>query len=97
MLAVGRLKLMWEQRTQNTIVPLAGDRVGRSPARHTILDIIGHLLTDGCQVKKLLFYGWVLGRLGKLPVLNRFVAQIVGPIHVAPRSPLSPEADHSHQ
>ncbi|HYY13903.1 MAG TPA: hypothetical protein VE758_05660 [Chthoniobacterales bacterium] len=27
-----------------------------SPTRHTVLAIVGDLLTNGCQLKKLLFY-----------------------------------------
>ena len=54
------------------------------PAGHAILDVIGYLLTNRCQVEKLLFYGSVFSRFGKLPIFGRFVAQIIGPIHVAP-------------
>jgi hypothetical protein len=34
-----------------------------------------------CQVEKLLFYGRVFSRFGKLPIFGRFVPQIIGPIH----------------
>jgi hypothetical protein len=44
-----------------------------SPTWHTVLDIVGDLLTNRCQVKKLLFYRRVFGRFGKLPKLCRFV------------------------
>src|SRR5262249_41020692 len=56
------------------------------PAWHTILDVIGCLLTNRCQLEKLLLYGWVFGRFGKLPILGRLVPQIIGPIHAAPSS-----------
>jgi hypothetical protein len=52
-----------------------------SPTRHTVLDIVGDLLTNGCQLKKLLFYWRVFGRFGKLPKLCRFVPKIISPIH----------------
>jgi hypothetical protein len=52
-----------------------------SPTRHTVLDIIGDLLTNRGQLKKLLFYRRVLGRFGKLPKLYRFVPEIISPIH----------------
>src|SRR5262249_59436330 len=53
-----------------------------SPTWHTVLDIVGDLLTNRCQVKKLLFYRRVFGRFGKLPKLCRFVPKIISPIHV---------------
>src|SRR5262249_361245 len=56
------------------------------PAWHTILDVIGCLLTNRCQLEKLLLYGWVFGRFGKLPILSRLVPQIISPIHAAPSS-----------
>jgi hypothetical protein len=52
-----------------------------SPTWHTVFDIIGDLLTNRCQVEKLLFYRRVLGRFGKLPKLYRFVPKIISPIH----------------
>src|SRR5207248_3275352 len=52
-----------------------------SPTWHTVLDIIGDLLTNRCQVEKLLFYRQVLSRFGKLPKLYRFVPKIISPIH----------------
>jgi hypothetical protein len=58
--------------------------MARLAARHTILNVIGCLLTNCCQVEKLLFYGLVFSRFGKLPIFGRFVPQIIGPIHVAP-------------
>ena len=58
--------------------------MARLAARHTILDVIGCLLTNRCQVEKLLFYGLVFSRFGKLPIFGRFVPQIISPIHMAP-------------
>jgi hypothetical protein len=49
---ITRSKLMGEQRTQNASV--SPRRVARLSARHTILDVIGYLLTNRCQVQKLL-------------------------------------------
>jgi hypothetical protein len=53
-----------------------------SPTWHTVLDIVGDLLANRCQVKKLLFYRGVFGRFGKWPKLCRFVSKIISPIHV---------------
>jgi hypothetical protein len=71
-------------RTGRWLRPDSTSRMARLAARHTILDVIGCLLTNRCQVEKLLFYGSVFSRFGKLPIFGRFVAQIIGPIHVAP-------------
>src|SRR5262252_3384403 len=64
-------------------------------ARHAILDVIGCLLTNRCQVEKLLFYGWFFSRFGKLPIFGRFVPQIITPIHVAPVSTPEGAGDYS--
>jgi hypothetical protein len=55
--------------------------VSSSPTWHTVLDIVGDLLTNRCQVEELLFYRRVFCRFGKLPKLCRFVPKIIGPIH----------------
>jgi hypothetical protein len=55
------------------------------PAWHAILDIIGCFLTNRCQIEKLLFYGYVFGRFGELPIFGCFVPKIISPIHVASR------------
>jgi hypothetical protein len=55
--------------------------VSFSPTWHTVLDIVGDLLTNRCQVEELLFYRRVFCRFGKLPKLCRFVPKIIGPIH----------------
>src|SRR5262249_46129720 len=64
-------------------------------ARHTILDVIGCLLTNRCQVAELLFYGSVFRRFGKSPIFGRFVPQIIGPIHVEPSFPIEGAGGHS--
>jgi hypothetical protein len=61
------------------------------PSRHTILDVVGCLLANRCQVEQLLLYRWVFGPFGKLPILGRFVPQIISPIHVAPKLQHLPE------
>jgi hypothetical protein len=57
------------------------DLAPSSPTWHTVLDIVGDLLTNRCQLKKLLFYRRLFGRFGKLPKLCRFVPKIISPIH----------------
>jgi hypothetical protein len=52
-----------------------------SPTWHTVLDIVGDLLANRCQIKKLLFYRRVFCRFGKLPKLCSFVPKIISPIH----------------
>src|ERR1700758_4726572 len=71
-------------RTGRWLRPDSTSRMARLAARHTILDVIGCLLTNRCQVEKLFFYGLVFSRFGKLPIFGRFVPQIIGPIHMAP-------------
>jgi hypothetical protein len=66
------------------------------PARHPILDVIGCFLTNRCQIEKLLFYGYVFGRFGKLPISGCFVAKIISPIHVASRLQQLPEGAGGH-
>ena len=56
-----------------------------SPTWHTVLDVVGDLLTNRCQLKKLLFYRRLFGRFGKLSKLCRFVPKTISPIH-APRT-----------
>jgi hypothetical protein len=78
--------ILYARRSRTGRWPRPGStsRMARLAARHTILDVIGCLLTNRCQVEKLLFYGLVFSRFGKLPIFGRFVPQIIGPIHVAP-------------
>jgi hypothetical protein len=41
--------------------------------RQMIFDVIGDLFTHRCQLKQLVFDNWIVGLLGKLPILGRFV------------------------
>ena len=52
------------------------------PARQMIFDLTSDLLTRGRQLKHLVLNDRIVSLLGKLPILRRFVPQIVGPIHV---------------
>jgi hypothetical protein len=52
-----------------------------SPACATILDVIGDLLADGCQVEKLLLDEGILGLFGKLQIHGRLLPKIVIPVH----------------
>ena len=51
----------------------------------TILDVVGYLLTNLCQVEKLLLDEWVFGFFSKAPILCRLVPEIVRPIHATSR------------
>jgi hypothetical protein len=51
----------------------------RLPACQTILNAIGNLLADRCQVEEFLF---ILGFFGKLPIHRRLVPKVIIPIHV---------------
>ena len=53
------------------------------PACQTVFDVAGDLFTHRCQLKQLVLGDRIVGLLGKLPILGRFVPQIVGPIHAA--------------
>jgi hypothetical protein len=52
------------------------------PACETILDIIGDLFAHRRQLKHLVFDDGIISLLGKLPILGRFVPEIVNPFHV---------------
>jgi hypothetical protein len=41
--------------------------------RQMIFDVIGDLFTHRCQLKQLVFDNWIVGLLGKLPILGCFV------------------------
>jgi hypothetical protein len=43
------------------------------PACQMILDVTGDLFTHGRQLKQLVFDNRIVGLLGKLPILGRFV------------------------
>ena len=53
----------------------------RLPACQTILNAIGNLLADGCQVEKLLLDEGILGLFGKLQIHGRLLPKIVIPVH----------------
>ena len=56
--------------------------VGRGlSAGPTILDVIGDLLADSCQVEEFLFDEGIFGLLGKLPIHGRLLPKIVIPVH----------------
>ena len=50
------------------------------PACQTILNAIGNLLADGCQVEEFLFAD-IFRFFGKLPIYRRLVPEIIIPIH----------------
>jgi hypothetical protein len=50
------------------------------PACQTVFDVAGDLFTHRCQLKQLVPDDRIVSLLGKLPILGRFVPQIVGPI-----------------
>ena len=52
----------------------------RLPACQTILNAIGNLLADGCQVEEFLFVD-IFRFFGKLPIYRRLVPEIIIPIH----------------
>jgi hypothetical protein len=56
-----------------------------SPARATILDVIGDLLADACQVDEFLLDEGIFGLLGKLPIHGRLLPKIVIPVHDSSR------------
>jgi len=53
----------------------------RLPAYQTILNAIGNLLADGCQVEQFFFAEDIFGFFGKLPVRRRLVPKVIIPIH----------------
>ena len=52
----------------------------RLSACQTILNAVGNLLADACQVEEFLFAD-IFGFLGKLPIYRRLVPEIIIPIH----------------
>ena len=51
------------------------------PAWTTILDVIGDLLADVCQVEEFLLDESIFGLLGKLPIHRRLLPKILIPVH----------------
>jgi hypothetical protein len=50
-----------------------------------ILDVIGDLLADGCQIEELLLNKGIFSLFGKLPIHSRLLPKIVIPVHAWPR------------
>jgi hypothetical protein len=53
------------------------------PACLMILDVIGDLLADGCQIEELLLDKGIFGLFGKLAIHNRLLPKIVVPVHAS--------------
>jgi len=51
------------------------------PSCPAILNAIGNLLTDRCQVEEFLFAEDIFGFFGKLPIHGRLLSEIVIPVH----------------
>src|SRR5262249_12119940 len=54
---------------------------GGLPACQTILNAIGNLLADRCQVEEFLFAEDIFGFVGKLPIHHRLFPKVIIPIH----------------
>jgi hypothetical protein len=65
---------------------------GASPTCQTILDAIGNLFADGCQVEEFLFSEAVFGLFGKLPIHRGLGSKVIIPIHAWHVQDLSPMA-----
>ena len=61
--------------------PWTSHRCRRIPACQAILNAIGNLLTDRCQVEEFLFAEDIFGFFGKLPIHHRLVPKEIIPIH----------------
>src|SRR5712691_9185233 len=53
------------------------------PACPTILDVIGDLLADGCQIEEFPLDEGIFGLFGKLPIHGRLLPEIVIPVHAS--------------
>jgi hypothetical protein len=62
----------------------AASVISELPARQTILNAIGNLLADGCQVEQFLFAKDIFGFFGKLPIRCRLAPKVIIPIHPYP-------------
>src|SRR5262245_55569560 len=51
------------------------------PTCQAILDAIGNLFADGCQVEEILFAEAIFGLFGKLPIHRRLGSKVIIPIH----------------
>jgi hypothetical protein len=47
----------------------------------TILDVVGDLLADSCEVEEFLLDEGIFGLLGKLPIHGRLLPKIIIPVH----------------
>jgi hypothetical protein len=61
--------------------PWTSHRCSRLPACQTILNAIGNLLADRCQVEEFLFAEDIFGFFGKLPIHRRLSPKVIIPIH----------------
>jgi hypothetical protein len=55
--------------------------LGALPTCQAILDAIGDLFADGCQVEEFLFAEAIFSLFGKLPIYSRFGSKVIIPIH----------------
>ena len=53
------------------------------PACPTILDVIGDLLADGCQIEEFLLNEDIFSLFGKFPIHSRLLPKIVIPVHAS--------------
>ena len=53
------------------------------PACPTILDVIGDLLADGCQIEEFLLNEDISCFFGKLPIHSRLLPKVVIPVHAS--------------
>jgi hypothetical protein len=68
----------------------SAESFGELPACKPILDVIGDLFADVCQLEEFLLDNGIFGLLGKLSIHGRLLPQIVVPLHTyLPRKGLS--------
>src|SRR5215813_6005565 len=53
----------------------------RLPACQTVLDVVGDLFADGCQVEEFFLDDGIFGLFGKLSIRGRLLPEIVVPLH----------------
>jgi hypothetical protein len=59
------------------------------PACPTILNVIGDLLADGCQIEEFPLNTDIFSLFGKLPIHSRLLPKIVIPGYVVPRKTMN--------
>ncbi len=69
-------------RRRRIEVQLLGKRTSL-PACLTILNVIGDLLADGCQIEELLLDEGIFSRFGKFPIHGRLLPKIFIPVHAS--------------